>query len=131
MRIRVSLYAAVVAAFASVACKDVINPDIDLCPPENMKVGKVSLRTLNFSLAVGDSTTVTASVVDPQGNWDLCLLFPDFTSSDTTIARVRTTLTLPPQNIGIVTGVRPGKAYVKATSGGVSDSVVVTVVPRD
>ncbi len=127
IRIRLALCVVSVAALISAGCKDVVNPDVDLCPPRRMKVGKVTLNTAAFTLGVGDSTSVNAFVVNPQGNWDVCLLFPDYSSTDTTIATVRNDLIFLGTR-GIVTGVRKGKAYIKATSGRVSDSVVVTVL---
>lgn len=115
------------------ACKDVIDVDLDLCPGDDSKVGTVSVAPRTWTLGVGDSLHVHVDVLNRRGNWTLCLPSPSFTSSDTLVARVLnnggwlgdgTLLSVS----STVIGASKGRAYIRATSDGVSDSLLVTVV---
>ena len=125
---------AVVALLAvSTACTDVVDVDLDLCPGDSSKVGTVKVSPGTWTLDVGDSLQVHVDVLNRRGNWTLCLPSPSFASTDTLVAKALNNggwlgdgsfLAIS----GTVVGVSKGRAYIKATSGGVSDSLLVTVV---
>ena len=115
------------------ACNDIVDVELDLCPRDDSEVGKVTVAPRTWTLDVGDSLTVRVDVVNRRGNWSLCLPPPTFSSSDTLVARVisngglfgdGTLLSMS----STVVGAGKGRAYIKAKSAGVSDSLLVTVV---
>ena len=125
---------AVIALLAlSTACRDIVDVDPDLCPDDSSKVGGVTVAPRTWTLDVGDSLQVHVDVVNRRGNWTLCLPAPSFASSDTLVAMVIHNGGLFgdgsfASSSGTVVGVSKGRVYIKATSGGVSDSLLVTVV---
>ena len=87
-------------------------------PPQ---VSAVSVSGPAASLQVGQSLQLIASATDAAGTPITELPF-EWTSSDAAIAAV--------SRDGVVTGVAPGQAEVRATAGGVTGSTVVRVAPR-
>ena len=127
-------FVAVIALLAvSTACTDIVDVDLDLCPDDSSKVGGVTVAPRTWTLDVGDSLQVHIDVVNRRGNWTLCLPSPSLSSSDTLIAKTINNGGLFNDGgfgsaSGTVVGVSKGRVYVKATAGGVSDSLLVTVV---
>ena len=115
---------------SGVGCRDIVTVDLDLCRNESTTVGQVSIAPTSVTVEEGDSVMVKAYVVNPRGNWTLCLPAASFSSSDTAIATFREEFSIYPR-LSKVFGVRNGKAYIKATSNGMSDSVLVTVIARN
>jgi len=121
--IRISLFLALTMILAS--CRGIV--DVDLCSGEDNKVAHVTVLPNAWTLKVGDSISFNASVVNSSGNWNLCLKRASWQSSDTTVAVVHEPAFF--LEAYKVVGVRSGKAYIRATSGKMSDSVALSVVP--
>src|SRR5688572_2158419 len=86
-------------------------------PPE---VSTVSVSAPAASVQVGQTLQLSATATDPVGTPIPGITF-EWTSSDAGIATM--------SQDGLVTGVAPGQAEVRATAGGVTGSTVVAVTP--
>jgi uncharacterized protein YjdB len=80
-------------------------------------VGSVSVAPDPVSVAAGDTTRLTATVHDTDGNEMTATV--TWSSSSAAVATVNTS--------GLVTGVAAGTAFIRAVVGDVSDSAAVTV----
>jgi len=93
----------------------------DLCSGSKPVVTRVRLQPSQANLRVGFTLQIQATVLDEQDQLIvLCGPTVSFASTNPAIATV--------SGSGLVAGVSAGKAYVRAKSGGKSDSVAVTVV---
>ena len=114
-----------IALMTSVSCKGIVDLDLELCSEEDKKVARLTVAPATATLAVGEVLYLGADVANVRGHWTLCLQPPSWQSSDTTVAVVH--VGLPYLDASTAVGVRPGKAYIKATSAGLSDSLLLTV----
>ena len=109
----------------AISCKGILDVDPELCSEGDKKVAGLTVSTSTSTIAVGESLYLGANVVNVRGNWTLCLQPPRWQSSDTTVAVVHEGF--PYLDASTAVGVRSGKAYIKATSAGLSDSLLLTV----
>ncbi|MGZ8413189.1 MAG: hypothetical protein ACXWZS_04275 [Gemmatirosa sp.] len=85
---------------------------------------RVTVTVVRSVLRVGDSTAITAFVLDRNGKIiQHARRVASFRSSDTGIAIVLGS------GVGTVRGLAPGSATIVAESGGRRDSVIVRVTP--
>jgi hypothetical protein len=96
----------------------------DLCkntPP----VGKVIIDSRSLSLRPGQVVQVGAATQTSSGSPDLCLPAATWTSSNPGVVTVSETA--PRYFIG-AQGIAAGTAFIRASAGGITDSIPVTVV---
>lgn len=124
-RSRLVLVAAAAATIGSAGCFS--------DPTSSISDGPSLLRlsTTRAFITQGDTLVVTVQAVDARG-----AQFPavaDFTTSDASVATTSNLVadTLPRQlrSSGSIAGVGAGRAIVTVTAGGVTDSIIVVVVP--
>ncbi|MDP3773199.1 MAG: hypothetical protein Q8Q85_02935 [Gemmatimonadales bacterium] len=124
-RSRLVLVAAAAATIGSAGCFS--------DPTSSISDGPSLLRlsTTRAFISQGDTLVVTVQAVDARG-----AQFPavaDFTTSDASVATTSNLVadTLPRQlrSSGSIAGVGAGRAIVTVTAGGVTDEIIVVVVP--
>src|SRR5688500_7566092 len=115
-----ALFACVGAVFASGACNmSIADVDFDICAGPNPAVASVQVQPKQVNLRVGFNAPIQAVPLDAQGTFVFCGPELTWSSSDPSVATV---------SQGTVVAVSAGKAFIRATSGGKSDSAEVTVV---
>src|SRR5215204_6774198 len=92
----------------------------DLCsgPPET--VTSVRVEPSQANLRVGLALQIQATALDAKGEFIFCAPPMKLSSTTPSVATV--------SDAGLVTGVSAGKTFIRAVSGGKSDSVALTVV---
>ena len=117
-----AVYGLAAVVFIAGACglSDITIGDMDLCSGGSVAVGRVRVQPAQANLRVGFTLQIQATALDAQGQWALCTPPMEIVSTDPSVATA--------SSAGLVTGVSAGKAFIRATSGGKSDSVAVTVV---
>ena len=94
--------------------------DVDICSGAPPRVSRLQVSPKAFNLRVGSTETIRLEMYDASGQWILlCGPAVTWSSSDPTVATVSN---------GSVSGISAGKAFIRASSGGVSDSTSVNVV---
>jgi glucose/arabinose dehydrogenase len=88
--------------------------------PKTKQIASVAISAATEELSVGDTVQLTAVAMDENGASveDVSLVW---STSDAAIATV--------DGAGVVTGLSPGDATIRATTGEVSDSIRFTVLP--
>jgi alpha-tubulin suppressor-like RCC1 family protein len=118
-----AVFACVGAIFASGGCTmslgDIGDIDLDICASPNPAVASVGVQPKQVNLRVGFNAPIQALPLDAQGALVFCAPEMTWSSSDPSVATV---------SQGTVVAVSAGKAFIRATSGGKSDSAEVTVV---
>ena len=112
--------AAVVLVGGACGLSDITIDDIDLCSDGYEAVDHVRVQPAEANLRVGFTLQTQATPLDARGQVVFCAPPMSLVSTNPTVASV--------YSAGTVTGVSAGKAFIRATSGGKSDSVAVTVV---
>jgi alpha-tubulin suppressor-like RCC1 family protein len=112
--------AAVVLVGGACGLPDITIDDIDLCSDGYVAVSRVRVQPAQANLRVGFTLQVEAKALDAEGQSALCTPPVELVSTNPSVATV--------SSAGTVTGVSAGKAFIRATSGGKSDSAAVTVV---
>jgi len=110
----------------AVGCGNVVDPE--LCDDKSRIAGRVTVSPKTLTVRAGQFSQVGVEVVNRQGNFSLCVQFPAWSSADSTIATVNSGV--PYLDAVYVHGVNPGTTYIRAASGGVVDSLKVTVTPQ-
>src|SRR5215213_6821190 len=92
----------------------------ELCsgPPET--VTSVRVQPSQANLRVGFTLQIEATALDTKGQWIFCSPPMQLSSTAPSVATVSAA--------GLVIGVAAGRTFIRAVSGGKSDSVAVTVV---
>jgi len=117
-----SVCALAAIVFAAVACQpaEMVIPDIDWCPSGPAEVATIRVQPAETNLRIGSTLMIEAMPLDARGQLMFCAPPMNLVSTNTSVATV--------SSAGLVTGVSAGKAFIRAMSGGKSDSAAVTVV---
>src|SRR5215211_5007886 len=119
-----AVWALAVIVAVAVACQpaEMVIPDIDIdwCPNGTAGVATIRVQPAEANLRIGATLMIEAMPLDARGQPVFCAPPMDLVSTNPSVATV--------SGSRVVTGVSAGKAFIRATSGGRSDSVAVTVV---